>query len=50
MIGLSTGEVLAPSATGNDILIYIDILLHIDGKIQMQHVVSYPCPDVGDGT
>ena len=43
MIGLSTGEFLAPPTTGND------ILLDSDGKIWMQHVVSNSDPDVGDG-
>ena len=44
MIDLSTGEVPAPTATGNTTLIYSD------GKIRMQYVVSDPDPDVGDGT
>ena len=50
MIDLSTGEVPAPPETGNDILIYSDILLDSDGKIRMQYVVSDPEPNVGDGT
>ena len=41
-IGLSTGEVLALPSTRNDILLYRDILLDSDGKIQMQNVVYVP--------
>ena len=44
VIGLSTGEVLAPSATGNDILLDSDV------KIWMQCVVSDHDPDAVDGT
>ena len=44
MIDLSAGEVPAPPATANA------ILLDSDGKIWMQYVVSDPDPDVGDGT
>ena len=41
MIGLSTGELPAPIATGNDILMDSYV------KIRMQYVVSYPDPDNG---
>ena len=44
VIELSTEEVPAPPATGNDILLYIYV------KIWMQYVVSDPDPYVGDGT
>ena len=50
MINLSTGEVPAPSETGNAILLDSEILLDSDGKIWMQYDVSDPDPDVGDGT
>ena len=50
MIDLSTGEVPAPPATGNNILLDSDILRDSDGKIRMQYVVSDPDPDVGVGT
>ena len=43
MIDLSTGEVPAPPATGND------ILLDSYDKIRMQYVVFDTEPDVGDG-
>ena len=48
-IGLSTGEVPVPTATGNYILFAIDILLGSYGKIRMQYVISDPDPDTGDG-
>ena len=41
VIGLSTGELPAPIATGNDILMDSYV------KIRMQYVVSYPDPDNG---
>ena len=37
-------------ATGNDILLDSDIILDSNGKIRMHYVVSYPEPDVGNGT
>ena len=50
MIELSTGEVPAPPATENCILLDSYILLDCDGKIWMQYVVSDPDTDDGDGT
>ena len=50
VIELRTGEVPAPSVTGNDILLESDILLDSDGKVRMQYAVSDPDPDVGNGT
>ena len=44
VIDLSTEEVPAPPATGNDILLYSYV------KIRMQYVVSDPGPYFGDGT
>ena len=44
MIGLNIGEVPAPPATGND------IILDSDGNIWMHYVVSDPDPDIGYGT
>ena len=41
MIDISTGEVSAPPAPGND------ILLDSDGTIMIQYVVSDPDPNIG---
>ena len=50
MIDLNTGEVMAKTATDNDILLDSDIILDSDGIFLMQYVVSDPDPDVGGGT